>query len=548
MNVLLVIGIIILLGTLGGRIFEKLNLPRVMGYIIIGVLFGKSFHGFLSGPVLDSFRPLINLALGIIGFMIGAEINLERFRRYSRSIYTILFVEALLTFFLVGMGVTLLTGKVYMGLILGALASATAPAATYNVLKEYKARGPVTMTALSIVALDDALALIIYGFASAFARALIVRESVSFMGTMAIPLFEIICSVVVGILGGYVLHRIVLKTRDKERVLPYTLGIIILVVGFSIFLKIDPILASMVLGAVASNLQSKSSGGQEMFDLIKRFSPPIFILFFVLVGAQLDVTILAKTGVLILALVYIVSRSIGKVAGASIGGRLSKARETVAKYTGFCLFDQAGVAVGLAIAIYHSFSLMGPEARAVGLLVINIITATTFLLQLVAPPMIKLGIKKADEMYRDVTEEDIIEKHKVDDVMNIDFLAIKENNNIHQIVEIMKKSDSYNFSIVGMDGKFMGVTSLGEIRDTFYEEQMDQLILAGDIVRKVDAIAYLGQELKEAIDLFKTKKIGYIPVLENKDSRKLVGQLEYRKVMDFITKEVLLRQQELEAE
>ncbi|MGD2278759.1 MAG: cation:proton antiporter, partial [Candidatus Omnitrophota bacterium] len=139
MNVLLVIGIIILFGTIGGRIFEKLNLPRVMGYIIIGVLFGTTFHGLLSGPVLDSFRPLINLALGIIGFMIGAEINLDRFKRYSRSIYTILFVEAFLTFFLVAIGVTLLTKKAYMGLILGALASATAPAATYNVLKEYKA-------------------------------------------------------------------------------------------------------------------------------------------------------------------------------------------------------------------------------------------------------------------------------------------------------------------------------------------------------------------------------------------------------------------------
>jgi Kef-type K+ transport system membrane component KefB/predicted transcriptional regulator len=546
MNTLLVIGIIILLGTIGGRLFQKFNLPRVTGYIIIGVLFGKSFHGFLSGPVLDSFAPLISLSLGIIGFMIGAELNLEKFKRYSRSIYTILFVEVFLTFFLVGAGVTFLTGKVYMGLILGALAAATAPAATYNVLKEYKARGPVTTTTLSIVALDDGLALIIYGFASAFARSLISQENIFFIGTMARPIFEIASSVALGAIGGYVLHKIVLGSRDKERILPYTLGIIILVVGASIFFKIDSILASMVLGAVAANLQSKSSGDKEMFDLIKKFSVPIFVLFFVLVGARLDARILMKAGVLILALVYIISRSIGKVAGAHIGGKLSGAKETVTKYMGFCLFDQAGVAVGLAIAVYSTFSRMGPEANAAGILILNIITATTFLLQLVAPPMIKLGIKKADEMFRDVTEEDIIDTHKVDDVMDIDFLVIKENNNIHQIIEVMKKSDSYNFPIVDMNEKFMGITTLGEIRDTFYEEQMDQLILAGDIVREIDTIVYLGQDLKEAVDIFRAKKVNYIPVLENKETRKLVGQLEYRRLMDFITKEVLLRQQELE--
>jgi Mg/Co/Ni transporter MgtE len=162
--------------------------------------------------------------------------------------------------------------------------------------------------------------------------------------------------------------------------------------------------------------------------------------------------------------------------------------------------------------------------------------------------MIKFGIKKADEMYRDVTEEDIIETYKVDDVMDGDFLVIKENDNLHQIIEIMKKSDSYNFPIVDLNGKFMGITTLGEIRDTFYEEQMDQLILAGDIVHGVSALAYLGQNLKDVVEVFRTQKVDYIPVLENDETRKLVGQLEYGKLMDFISKEVLFRQQELETE
>jgi CBS domain-containing protein len=132
--------------------------------------------------------------------------------------------------------------------------------------------------------------------------------------------------------------------------------------------------------------------------------------------------------------------------------------------------------------------------------------------------------------------------------MDTDFLVIKENNNIHQIIELMKKSDAYIYPIVGMDEKYIGVTSLGEIRDAFYEEQLDQLILAGDIVREMDSVVYLGQQLNDAMEIFRSRKTDYIPVLKDKDSRLLVGKLEYKRLMDYITKEVLFRQQELEVE
>lgn len=544
MNILLILGLIILLGVVSGRIFKKLSLPSVTGYIIIGLFLGESFHGFLSGPIMDSFKPLIELALGIIGFMIGAEIHRDRFKRYSKSIYTILFFEAFLTFFLVTGVTVLVTGKLYLGLILGAISSATAPAATYSVLGEYKARGPVTMTALSIVALDDALALIIYGFASAFARSVIIHQKMSLMMTMAVPVFQILGSILIGAAIGYILHKIVSRIRDRDYILPVVLGAILMAVGLSIFVKVDPILACMVLGCVASNLQPLDH--REMFDIIKKFSPPIFILFFVLVGARLNASILMRGGVMILAAAYIVSRSIGKLSGAYLGGKLSGAKATVTKYLGFCLFDQAGVAVGLSIAAYSSFSGLGEEARIAGITIISVITATTFLLQLVAPPMIKFGVTKADEVNRNVTEEDIVEKYKISDVMEEDFFVIRENYNLHQIIDSMKQSDAYNFPVVKMNGDFLGVISLGEMRDTFYEEQMDNLILAGDIYRDADAVVYAEQPLGAAMKIFERKKIGYIPVLENEGSKKLVGQIQYRKITDYITKEVILRQQELE--
>ncbi|MDP8258730.1 MAG: cation:proton antiporter [Candidatus Aadella gelida] len=540
MNMLLVIGLIILLGSVSGRIFKRLNLPQITGYIITGLLLGKTFNGFLRGEMMDSFEPLLNLALGIIGFMIGSEIRLDKFRRYSKSIYTILFCESFLTFVLVGGATMLLTGKLYMGLILGALASATAPAATYSVLGEYKARGPVTTTTLSIVALDDALALLIYGFASVFARSLILHDTPSIIRTIAIPLSQIAVSVGVGAAAGYALHKISFKARDRDRILPFALGTIILVVGIALYFKVDPILASMTLGGVVSNLQPKDN--REMFDVIKKFSPPIFILFFVLVGARLDATILAKGGVFLLAIVYIISRSVGKLAGAYIGGKISNAESTVTKYLGFCLFDQAGVAVGLSIAVFNMFTIIGGEAGKAGILILSIITATTFILQLIAPTMIKYGIKKADEVNRNVTEEDIIDSNMISDVMGEDFFLIKENNNLHQIIDIMKNSESYNFPVVSMAGEFVGIISLGEMRDTFHEEQMDTLVLAGDLVKNVDTVVYATQDLRTAIDIFKQEGVDYIPVLEKKGSTKLVGQLEYRKVKDYLTKEVLMRQ------
>ena len=545
MNVLLIVGLIILLGTVGGRIFSKMNMPKVMGYMIIGLLVGESFHGFLSHEITESFVPLINLSLGVIGFMIGSELRFDRFKRYSRSIYSILLVESLFTFLLVATVTTLITKKLYMGLILGALSSATAPAATYSVLGEYKARGPLTLTTLSIVALDDALALILYGFASVFAKSMILHESVSIVKMLAMPLFEIMVSVLLGGVAGVILNFSFVKTKNRENILPLILGTIILIVGLAVFLKVDLILASMVLGIVVVNLQPAQN--REMFDVIKKFSPPIFILFFVLVGARLDARILVKGGVFILAVAYIASRTIGKMAGAYIGGKISGANTTVTKYLGFCLMDQAGVAVGLSIAAYGTFSVLGEEYKLVGITIISIITATTFLLQLISPPMIKYGIRKADEINRDVTEEDIVEGHKVEDLMNEEFFVIKENYNLAKIIDIMKRTDSYHFPVVNMKEEFMGVISLGEMRDTFNEEQMSLLILAGDMVAEADAIAYAGQELSQVMDIFDSKKIGYIPVLAKEGSKKVVGELKYRQVRDYITKEVLMRQQGLDA-
>jgi Kef-type K+ transport system membrane component KefB/CBS domain-containing protein len=541
MDILLLLGISIFLGTLGGRIFQKFKIPQVVGYIIIGLILGKSFFGIFHDKIIEALNPFTSIALGIIGFVIGSELKFDVFKKYGCSIYSILLSEGIFTFVVVGTVITLLTQKLYLGLLFGALASATAPAATVDVLWEYKSRGPLTTTLLAIVALDDALALIIYGFASVFAKALILKEHFSILHSIEMPFIEIGTASIIGITGGYALFKLISFIKDKARILPFSLGIIILTAGLSNFFKIDLILSSMILGATLVNLAPKES--EEIFSSIKVFSPPIYVLFFIMVGARLDIKLFTQVSIVVIAVFYVLSRTFGKMAGAFLGGIIGRAQKVVTKYLGLCLFSQAGVAIGLAISIYHNLSMVGPEAAEIGLVVINVIAATTFIVQLIGPPSVKLGIKKAGEMWRDVTENDIIESYKVGDVMREDFSVIKEEMPIYSIVDTFKKSDSYHICVVDKNKDFLGIISLGELRSAFMEQELDlnNLVLAGDMAEPATRVLYAGQPLKEAIEIFRRKELDFMPVLKDAASRELVGVTHYRSIMKKIDKELLAR-------
>lgn len=545
MNVLLIVGIIILLGTFAGKLTKMVKLPQKTGYIFFGLILGIFFQNFFAeiNLALD-LKPFISLALGIIGFLIGAELDFKRFKRYSRTIYTILFFESVIAFIFVTLIVTFITGEFYVAIMLGALASATAPAATYGILGEYKARGPLTITTLSVIALEDALAIVMFGFASAFARFIILQDQIHILNVLAGPVTQILISILMGGVAVFILKITVSNFQERDILFPLMFGMIILIVGISELLGFEPILASLVLGSLSANLQLSEE--TEAFTTIKKFSMPIFVLFFVLLGAGTDVDVLAQGNVVLIAIAYIIARNSGKVLGAYLGGKLSKAHRSVNKYLGLCLFDQAGVSVGLALATFNMFSELSPAAHAPGLMILNIIIATTIILQFVSPFMIKFALFRSDEAYRNITEDDIIRTYKVKDVMEEDFFVIKENFNLHQIIDIMKKTDSYYFPVVGIDDKFKGLITLGEIRSAFHEEQMDFLVVASDIVTKMEHVVCFDQPLKEAMRIFRTRKTDYIPVLASEEDRRLVGQLTYKSLRDRITKEVLLRQKELE--
>ncbi len=541
MNVLLLTGLSIFIGTLGGRICQKFKIPQVTGYIVIGFFLGKTFLDLWSPQMIDQFLPIVNLALGIIGFLIAEELKADLFKNRGKSIYTMLFSTVFLTFIIVTAVVTVFTKQWYLGILLGALASATAPAATVDVLWEYKTKGPLTSMLMAIVALDDVLALIIYGFASVFAKSLLSHEHFSLYHSIGAPFIEIGMAVAIGVLGGGILYWIIHCVKDRERVLPYSIGVLVLTIGLANLLKIDLILASMLVGTTLVNLAPQES--KEIFDAVKKFSPPIYVLFFILVGARLDVSLFFGTGIAMLAFLFVVSRTIGKWGGAVLGGILGGAPKSVTKYLGLCLFSQAGVTIGMAISIYNNLSHISTEAGQVGLMIVNVIVATTFIIQLVGPSCIRYAVHKAKEVGRDITEEDIIEEFTVSDLIEKNVPTIKEDTPLYTLVDKVRESDSYHFCVVDKKNRLLGIIAIGDLRDVLLHEEMelDRLILAKDIAVPAIRIVSADTPLKKAIDIFKRKALDVLPIVKDAKTKELVGIIHYQYVMGEVHKELIAR-------
>ncbi len=394
MQILLLFGIILVLGLASGRLFEKIGIPQVVGYIIVGLILGESITHIIPGKLLDNLSPLTSIALAFIGFMVGGELNVATFRKYGGQFFTILFSEGMLAMILVSVFVSLWTRNIALGILLGALSSATAPAATVDVLWEYRSRGPLTKTILAIVALDDGLALILYGFAFAFSKAIVGSETLNLKIMISQPLLEIFGAVAVGIASGFLADKSLQLIKSKEDKLIIIIGMVLLASGAAARLKLSLILTSMVLGFYLTNVNPRRN--ESNFEIIKAFVPPIYIIFFVFIGARLDLGLLPKMG--IIGALYIIGRTAGKWIGALGGAKMSHSPDAVRKYLGFALFSQAGVAIGLALDIYQNFRHFGAAGTQIGNTIINVIAGTTFIVQIIGPPSVKYAISRAGEI------------------------------------------------------------------------------------------------------------------------------------------------------
>ncbi len=281
LNILFMLGIAIFCGTLGGRIFQKLKIPQVVGYIIIGIIIGTTGFNIVNKETVEGLQPFSYFALGIIGFMIGGELKIDVLRRFGKQFMYILFFEGMTAFVFVSI-LTFAAGVLFtrdvktslaMALLLGAISSATAPAATTDVLWEYKAKGPLTRTVLGIVALDDALALVLFAIAATISGLLTGMNDSNMLMSILKTLYEIFGSVIMGVIAGYVMAFVIKMQSDEDKILVLSLGLVLLNIGLAMALEMDMLLASMAMGFMVVNYSPRRS--KEIFSLMEKFAPPV---------------------------------------------------------------------------------------------------------------------------------------------------------------------------------------------------------------------------------------------------------------------------------
>jgi len=540
LNMLFILGLAIFGGTLGGRLFQKMRIPQVVGYIVIGIALGKTGLNVISYQMVETFQPFNYFALGLIGFMIGGELKKTVLTRYGKQFFKILFLEGLLAFFLVtlfiGIAGTFLLKNASLawalGLILGAIASASAPAATTDVLWEYRTKGPLTTTVLGIIALDDALGLFLFAIAASIATRIIGTSHENILLAILHPLYEIGGAVLVGGASGLVLIKLLQKYGQKERMLTLFIGMVLFVLGLAQAMNISILLAAMVLGAVIVNGAPHLSRG--IFQLAEGFTPPIYVLFFVFVGAKLNFSHLTPL-ILILILLYLIGRTSGKMLGSFLGAYLARAPKTVQKYIPFCLFSQAGVAIGLSIVASHLF----PEEM--GNLIIVIITSSTFVVQLVGPPCVKYAIMKSGEDGLNITEEDLIQKTKLTDLIDEKFPLIPENTTLGRILEIFGNNPYFYYPVVNDEKKLQGIVSIDTIRQAFMFTDVSSFLLAVDIMEPSQKKVLLSTKAEEVKQFFDLYHLDFVPVVDKND--KVIGCIEARMFYQFISKKMLEAEQ-----
>jgi Kef-type K+ transport system membrane component KefB len=329
----------------------------VTAFIIVGIFVGPSLLNLINPQLIKSSGLISNIALGIIAFSLGETFLFSSFKEIGRPVIYISLIAALLPCLLVTISLFfILEQPLSVAILFGAISSATAPAATLMVIREYKARGSLTNTLLGVVAIDDAWCLIVFALSFAFSKGIIQGVGANFSWFNAIYPFiiEMFFVVILGSLSALLCNFISRYIKLKSDLLIYILGFLLLNTGLALHLHLSLLLTNIVFGAVLINISPTSF---KFFDLIKSVDAPLYLLFFILAGANLEITLLR--GVLLIGIIFIFFRSLGKILGAYLGGYLSKAEHKIRKYLGWGLLPQAGVAIGLALIVKEELPQIG---------------------------------------------------------------------------------------------------------------------------------------------------------------------------------------------
>lgn len=548
LGVLAILGICVAGGVLGAWIFQRLHIPQVVGYIVIGVLIGDTGLGLLHPEDIVALRPFNNFALGLIGFLVGGELSGSIFKKYGKQFTAILLGEGLAAFVLVGLastGIVYLVGHDWImaiaaGIVFGAIASATDPASTIDVLWEYRSAGVLSTAIVAIVALDDALAMTLYGLGTSIASILANSGGESIGVTMLHTGIELGGAILLGIACGFVLNAMMHYMPQTEKRLGISIGILLLCIGLAVAFDMDVILATMSVGIVLINLAPRRS--KQLFEVIRSFSTPIYIIFFVLVGARLS---LGNMPLWLWGLVaaYVLMRSVGKWVGSYYGAKISKAEKSVQNYMGMALFAQGGVAVGLSIVASQNLQhIQIVEGMSLGDMIIFTVTATTLCVQLIGPAFAKMAIKMAGEIGRNVTEEDVMSELKVSDVVDTGIVPLKEGTPLAEVVQHFAEQDTLVYPVVTSDGTITGVLTFDMLKEVLIDSDTWHWLVVGDVMQPLHDRLLGETNLAEALQDMHALQTEMLPVIESAESGKLLGVLDQRAVRRKVNAELVRRQ------
>ena len=406
-SIFLSLSIALLSGLLLSRLAKKVKLPAVTAYLISGVLIGPFVLGAIGIPgigitaeQIESFGLISDLALGFIAFAMGNEFRLAQLKKIGKQATVIGVVQALFT--------TVVVDAVLIGLhflmpdklslsaavVLASVATATAPAATLMVVKQYKAKGPVTDVLLPVVALDDAVGLVVFAISFGVAKS-ISTGTVDVLSVILEPLLEVVLSLGLGFIMGLLFTLCEKYFHSRSKRMAVSVTFVMMTVAISslkfdiggIHIGFSSLLACMMLGTVFCNMCEVS---EELMDRADRWTTPILILFFVISGAELELSVFADVAVVIVGIVYIIARSIGKYLGANISAKMVKSDPNIVKYLGITLLPQAGVSLGMAIKAIE----LGPD----GAIVRNITLFAVLMYEIVGPFLTKIALTKAGDI------------------------------------------------------------------------------------------------------------------------------------------------------
>ena len=390
-NYLLLAGIALGLGLLIGKGTYWLKITGVIGYILTGIILGPDVLNVIHLSPLES-ETIADFALGIVAFIIGGELTLKLLKPMGKSIIAIIIGESLGAFFLVLFGVYFLTGNLVESIIFASLAPASAPAGTVAVIHEYRAKGKLTDAILAVVGFDDGLAILIYAFAMAFVMLLLSGGAFSITTVVFAPLIEIIAAIVLGLGVGGVFAFLLKRVVEREEIIALSITAICITAGIALFFELSLILSCMVLGMIIINIYPQDN--KPVFTTMKTITLPIYILFFVVAGLNMDLKLLAGIG--LLGIVYIICRSLGLISGSYFSAVLSKADAVIRNNIGLGILSQAGVAIGLSLIAAHKLAAIGQEE--LGTLIVTTIAATTVVFEIIGPIGARIAISRAKEI------------------------------------------------------------------------------------------------------------------------------------------------------